>query len=308
MRPASRGSTCPSGRFRSIVGSTPTWARFRWSRVGDCAGEVLDFDGTPQAGATIECQPYRHVSGQTIANIGPKYSLTTDQQGRFETPSLPTGDVVIYARASDRRLAYAMKRIRGDGEETLSPIRLDATCRSRVSSPIHMESRSRRPRFEPRTCGRRQPMTRGGSCCGFGPEPRDPGPGWIHWFQWPTGERRAATDHAGTRGLDRGVGYRRRFGATGRAGTDRAVLLRAQGGRLGRVVRPPLVGVRAASARTFPSAVLHRRRVSSDAVRQWLRRRRGVHAQGHGTCDDPRHRRADASQGRPRPTTSRRGK
>jgi hypothetical protein len=65
-------------------------------------GQLIDVDGKPRAGITVEICLNRHVLGHTILELGEPYRLTTDAQGRFESPPLPFTAGWIVARIPNR--------------------------------------------------------------------------------------------------------------------------------------------------------------------------------------------------------------
>ncbi len=91
------------------------------------SGQVIDVDGKPSAGATIEFDVYRNINGHTVLQIEPSPSITTDEDGRFQTPRLPVGKFVFNVQVPRRLLAGRRIFTKPDGEETLAePIRLEA--------------------------------------------------------------------------------------------------------------------------------------------------------------------------------------
>jgi hypothetical protein len=69
------------------------------SRGQRVRGQLLDVDGRPKAGATIEVMLHRHTLGHTMTQIGEPYRIATDKHGRFESPPLPICGGNIVARA-----------------------------------------------------------------------------------------------------------------------------------------------------------------------------------------------------------------
>jgi RNA polymerase sigma factor (sigma-70 family) len=65
-------------------------------------GQLIDVDGKPRAGVAVEVCLHRYVLGHTIQELGEPYRLTTDAQGRFESPPLPSTSASIVARIPDR--------------------------------------------------------------------------------------------------------------------------------------------------------------------------------------------------------------
>jgi RNA polymerase sigma factor (sigma-70 family) len=88
-------------------------------------GQVLDADGKPLPGATIEPTVYRHIMGHTVENIGLDATLSTDAEGRFRTPPLPIGQLALAVRAADHQLGHIARPIRPGGEEDLGAVRLE---------------------------------------------------------------------------------------------------------------------------------------------------------------------------------------
>jgi hypothetical protein len=88
------------------------------------SGQVLDKDGKPRALIEVECSVWYHYMGHTICKFGPSWRLTTDTEGRFQTPPLPVGEFVVSVHVQDRQVGFAVGKIAPGGEETLEPIRL----------------------------------------------------------------------------------------------------------------------------------------------------------------------------------------
>ncbi len=88
-------------------------------------GQVLDFDGTPCGGASVECASTRYELGHTVEYIGPSYKLTTDSTGNYQTPALPVGDLDAYVRKAGRQLGYVGGRVSPSGTQTLETVRME---------------------------------------------------------------------------------------------------------------------------------------------------------------------------------------
>ena len=89
-------------------------------------GQVLDVDGKPRVGATIHCEVKRYTLGHTVNDIKPANTLTTDDEGRFRTPPMTIGHLVIHVQEPERQLAYRMLPVGPEGEEALAePIQLE---------------------------------------------------------------------------------------------------------------------------------------------------------------------------------------
>jgi RNA polymerase sigma factor (sigma-70 family) len=65
-------------------------------------GQLIDIDGKPRAGTMVEIQLSRHYLGHTTLDLGEPYCLTTDAEGRFESPPLPLATGTIFARIPER--------------------------------------------------------------------------------------------------------------------------------------------------------------------------------------------------------------
>ncbi|MBI2824293.1 MAG: carboxypeptidase regulatory-like domain-containing protein [Planctomycetia bacterium] len=88
-------------------------------------GQVLDVDGQPVAGASVECCTAHHVLGHTIDFIGPPQIVTTDAEGHFRSRPMPVGRFSVEVAAPNRQKAYRRRLAPSGGEETLEPIRLE---------------------------------------------------------------------------------------------------------------------------------------------------------------------------------------
>lgn len=64
-------------------------------------GQLLDVDGRPKAGTTIEVMLHRYTLGHTMTHIGEPYRIPTDEQGKFESPPLPICGGYIVVRAPE---------------------------------------------------------------------------------------------------------------------------------------------------------------------------------------------------------------
>lgn len=65
-------------------------------------GQLIDLDGKPRAGAPVEVHLSRHYMGHTTLELGEPYRLTTDADGRFESPPVPVTTGTIVARIPGR--------------------------------------------------------------------------------------------------------------------------------------------------------------------------------------------------------------
>jgi hypothetical protein len=86
------------------------------------SGQLLDHDGKPRAGETVKCVLYRHSLAHQLLQISPHYTLTTDSQGRFTTPSIGVGKLSIWAEVPDRQQPGLSVPVIPGGEETLTPL------------------------------------------------------------------------------------------------------------------------------------------------------------------------------------------
>ncbi|WP_406698008.1 carboxypeptidase-like regulatory domain-containing protein [Singulisphaera sp. Ch08] len=89
-------------------------------------GQVLDVDGKPRPGAEVTvgsmCHSQGHASGGSLASA----RLTTDAEGRFHTPPLPVGHLILGVGFPDRQSTNRSGRgIPPGGAEDLGTIRLE---------------------------------------------------------------------------------------------------------------------------------------------------------------------------------------
>jgi hypothetical protein len=61
-------------------------------------GRVVDAEGRPIDGATVECVTYRYIMGHTVEHVGDELKATTNADGRFVTPVMPLGVPSIVAQ------------------------------------------------------------------------------------------------------------------------------------------------------------------------------------------------------------------
>jgi hypothetical protein len=86
---------------------------------------VIDADGKPRANAIVNCRPHRYVMGHTISSIEPSFNVTTDQDGRFQSPRLPVGFASFLVTLPERQVAYASVPTQPQGSLALpKPIQL----------------------------------------------------------------------------------------------------------------------------------------------------------------------------------------
>jgi Carboxypeptidase regulatory-like domain len=114
------------GSYAIYPGADSHFGEIRLARGRVFTGQVLDADGKPCPNASIECESQRFELGHTVEGIGPNYQFTTDSDGRYRTPSLPVGDLDLWIRHPGRQFAEVDGRVSPGGEETLTPIRLEA--------------------------------------------------------------------------------------------------------------------------------------------------------------------------------------
>jgi hypothetical protein len=89
-------------------------------------GQLLDVDGKPKAGATIEVLLHRYTLGHTMTEIGEPYRVATDAQGKFESPPLPIGSGYLVARVPERVLITEALKLRpGTDQEVTLQLRPD---------------------------------------------------------------------------------------------------------------------------------------------------------------------------------------
>jgi hypothetical protein len=88
------------------------------------SGQVIDADGRPRAGATVSSEVNR--PGVVVGSpLNRARSVLTDQDGRFRTPPLSVGQLVLSVGAPDRQLVVRRFPIGPPGEDALrEPIRL----------------------------------------------------------------------------------------------------------------------------------------------------------------------------------------
>jgi hypothetical protein len=89
-------------------------------------GQLLDVDGKPKAGATIEVLLHRYTLGHTFAEIGEPYRVSTDAQGKFESPPLPICGGYLVARVPERVIIQEDLKLRpGKDQEVTLQLRPD---------------------------------------------------------------------------------------------------------------------------------------------------------------------------------------
>lgn len=63
------------------------------------SGRIIDHTGQPIAGATVKCGAFRFTFGNTVETIGSEMTVTTDSNGRFQSPLIPLGTPYILVHA-----------------------------------------------------------------------------------------------------------------------------------------------------------------------------------------------------------------
>jgi hypothetical protein len=136
-------------------------------------GIVLDTDGKPRTGAELCVTIQRRERGYNVKNIGRPYQLTTDQSGRFGTPMLSVGEMLITVRAAGRRMVVINKMVPpGGGNERLDPVRLENDVP--IQGVVHDEHGQPVPGAEAHIFGEVQAVTDSlghFTIRGFGPKP-----------------------------------------------------------------------------------------------------------------------------------------
>jgi hypothetical protein len=74
-------------------------------------GRVVRADGSPVVGATVEASAYRYRMGGLNASTTSRATLTTDADGRFRTPPLPTGQVWCNVMADGCQTGRTVARV-----------------------------------------------------------------------------------------------------------------------------------------------------------------------------------------------------
>ena len=119
----------PSGNLSIFPGLDCDLGTIRLDHGRVFTGKVIDSDGTPLPGAAVTAESYWHLSGHTIGGEVSYTTLRTDTNGRFRTPPLPVGHLILAIRAPDRQLASVSPGlpipICPGGEEDLGTIRLE---------------------------------------------------------------------------------------------------------------------------------------------------------------------------------------
>jgi len=83
-------------------------------------GVLLDVDGKPRAGATVEVFLQRYTLGHSWLEIGEPYRIPTDAQGKFESPPLPIGGGHIVVRVPERVFLQEPLQLRPGKDEKVT--------------------------------------------------------------------------------------------------------------------------------------------------------------------------------------------
>jgi hypothetical protein len=102
----------------------------RLNRGQIISGQVIDIDGTPRAGARVECQAGCYSTAWGVSPLTPIYKLTTDTQGRFVTPPLPVSFAGFTVRVAGREMPWVRVPVGPEGRAGMEAIHL------RQSTPI----------------------------------------------------------------------------------------------------------------------------------------------------------------------------
>jgi len=116
----------PGNTWSIFPGAENNLGSIQLDRGSTFSGQVLDIDGTPRAGAMVECKVDRFYLGNTIASIGRAPVVTTDTNGRFHTPPLPVGRLYMHVRVPVRQLAWLSRAVQPEGHEALPPFHLES--------------------------------------------------------------------------------------------------------------------------------------------------------------------------------------
>jgi len=98
--------TVGDGTISVYSGTDTSLGEVRLGRGQVVAGQVLDADGTPCAGASVECQARRYTTAVFGSPLTPKYQITADSQGRFATPLLPVSFAGLTVRVAGREMPW----------------------------------------------------------------------------------------------------------------------------------------------------------------------------------------------------------
>ena len=104
----------PSGKLSVFPGLDCDLGTIRLDHGRVFTGTVIDSDGTPLPGAAVIAESYWHLSGHTIGGRSSYTTLRTDANGRFRTPPLPVGHLMLAVRVPDRQLASVSPVYRTD--------------------------------------------------------------------------------------------------------------------------------------------------------------------------------------------------
>jgi hypothetical protein len=177
----------PGQTYSIFPGTDCEIGMMRMDRGRTYVGQVVDVDGTPRPGATVECEAHRYEMGHTIGTFMSQ-KVKTDADGFFRSPPMPVGYLSFTCRHPERRLAYhsLLTKLPG-GEETLAPIRLEKDV------PIHGTVKDEKGKplggVKINASGTQSISDSGGrfTLRGFGPEPSfqlqafKDGHEWINW-------------------------------------------------------------------------------------------------------------------------------
>jgi hypothetical protein len=114
------------GTLTIFAGCDSDLGTIRIDRGRSFTGQVLDIDGKPREGVDVSAASMSFRSGHTSGGSMVSTRVATDAEGRFRTPPLPVGHLILRVRVPDRQLANRSGRaIAPGGEDDLGTIRLE---------------------------------------------------------------------------------------------------------------------------------------------------------------------------------------
>ena len=124
IAPGYAPAAVPGATFSIFAGADHPLGTIRLRRGQVLTGQVVDSDGKPLGGATVECEAARYVTDAFGHPLTPTYRMTTDAEGRFVTPSLPVSVAGITVRVPGRLMPWVRVPVGPGGRVELAPIRL----------------------------------------------------------------------------------------------------------------------------------------------------------------------------------------
>ncbi len=119
------------GTYSIFPGTDCNLGMIRMDRGRTYVGQVVDVDGKPRAGVTVECDVNRFELGHSV-NRWISQKVKTDAKGFFRSPPMPIGYLTFMCQAPERQLAYHILLSKlPRGEECLAAFRLEKDV------PIH---------------------------------------------------------------------------------------------------------------------------------------------------------------------------